>query len=422
MGKKYHLLPAKTETYSLKFRLRERAIGATTFEVKNPKSRVVVAAACLGIFSASVVVACGSDDSVIDALPGVDAGADGSVIGDGASSRDASASDGGPCASCPGGYTCGTFNGIQACQSAAGIPLFNHVFLAMMENLSYSTLDDAINQDASATANLRMVRDTYASGDDYHGAHSGGKAVHPSLPNYISITSGDPQGVSCDCQPLPEAGACGTFSCTLATGSCGCNQAVPNVADQIETAGRTWKAYGEDMGTPCNLVDNGNYAVRHVPFLYYDSVRENAARCTSHIVDFTNFATDLSASGTAPDFLYVAPNLIDDGHNPQNPADHSTNIAEVDTFLGTFVPAVTSSNAYKNGGLLIIVWDEDNSNGIFSNDDPIPIFVMSPYAKKGFVSHVTADHASLLATIEDGLHLPRLGQAMTATPLVDYFK
>ncbi|MEO7109394.1 MAG: alkaline phosphatase family protein, partial [Polyangiaceae bacterium] len=86
------------------------------------------------------------------------------------------------------------------------------------------------------------------------------------------------------------------------------------------------------------------------------------------------------------------------------------------------VPQITASNAYKNGGLLIIVWDEDNTNGVFANDDPIPIFVFSPYAKKGFVSHVTADHASLLATIEDGLGLPRLGQAATAQPLVDYFK
>jgi hypothetical protein len=398
-------------------------------EVSNVKkiaarSRVVIAAACVGVFSGSIIAACGGDDSTVSAVPLTDGGSgDGSSAGDGAlpSGDGASSIDAGPCASCPTGYTCGTFNGIEACKSPAGIPLFDHVFLAMMENLSYSTLDDAINQDASATANLQAARDNYATGDDYHGAHSGGKAVHPSLPNYISITSGDPQGVSCDCQPLPEAGACGTFSCTLVTGSCACNQAVPNVADQIETATKTWKAYGEDMGTPCNLADEGDYAVRHVPFLYYDGIRENAVRCTSHVVDFTNLATDLAGTG-APNFVYVAPNLTDDGHNPQNPADHSTNIANVDIFFGTFVPQITASNAYKNGGLLIIVWDEDNTNGVFANDDPIPIFVFSPYAKKGFVSHVTADHASLLATIEDGLGLPRLGQAATAQPLVDYFK
>jgi hypothetical protein len=37
------------------------------------------------------------------------------------------------------------------------------------------------------------------------------------------------------------------------------------------------------------------------------------------------------------------------------------------------------------------------------------------------VSSVMANHYSLLATFEDGLGLPRLGSAVTATPLADYF-
>ena len=52
---------------------------------------------------------------------------------------------------------------------------------------------------------------------------------------------------------------------------------------------------------------------------------------------------------------------------------------------------------------------------------------MSPYAKTGgYVSTATADHYSLLATIEDGLDLPRLGKAASpgtgfAATLADYF-
>lgn len=401
-----------------------------TRSVREGRSRFFAALGTTVIFGGLAAVACGSDDSAVAGGGGAHAGVDGGGSGNGdgsAATGDGSvgSSDGGgsTCGTCPTGTTCGTFNGLAACESTTGIPRFDHVFLVMMENLSYSTLNDAINQDAGATANLRSLRDTYASGDDYHGAHSGGQAVHPSLPNYIAIASGDSQGVSCDCKPLPEAGSCSSFgACTTITGSCGCNQAVPNIADQIETVTKTWKAYGEDMGTPCNVTDNGGYAVRHVPFLYFDDIRENSARCTSHVVDYAStFATDLAGTA-APNFLYVAPNLTDDGHDPQNPASHTTNIANVDTFLGKIVPAITASSAYKNGGLVIFVWDEDNSSGIFSNDDPIPIFVMSPYAKKGFVSHVTADHASLLATIEDGLGLPRLALAATAKPLVDYFK
>jgi hypothetical protein len=47
---------------------------------------------------------------------------------------------------------------------------------------------------------------------------------------------------------------------------------------------------------------------------------------------------------------------------------------------------------------------------------------MSPYAKgNGYVSATKGDHYALLATIEDGLGVGRLGSAMGATPLVDYF-
>jgi hypothetical protein len=69
----------------------------------------------------------------------------------------------------------------------------------------------------------------------------------------------------------------------------------------------------------------------------------------------------------------------------------------------------------------VIVWDEDDHSGIPNADDPIPVFVMSPYAKTKFRSTVHADHYSLLATIEDGLRLPRLGLATAAAPLTDYF-
>ena len=380
--------------------------------------------ACLCAFASvpALVAACGSNDDSISAVNPIDAGSGVNNAGDGSVGSEGG-SDGGACSACPSSYTCGTFNGLSACVSPAGIPLFTNVFLVMMENLSYSTLHDAITNGDNGTANFKSFTDSYATGDDYHGAHEGGSAVHPSLPNYVALTSGDSQGIACDCQPLPEAGDCASFgACTTITGNCGCNQSATNVADQIEAASRTWKAYGEGMGTPCNVEDDNttSYVTRHVPFLYYDAIRTNAARCTSHVVDFSTFTSDLAE--TPSNFMYIAPNLTNDGHDPQNPADHSTNISNANTFLGTLVPAIVGSSPFKKGGLLVVVWDEDNSSGVFSNDDPIPIFVMSPYAKTGFVSHVTADHYSLLATIEDGLNLPRLGQAKTATPLVDYFK
>ena len=73
----------------------------------------------------------------------------------------------------------------------------------------------------------------------------------------------------------------------------------------------------------------------------------------------------------------------------------------------------------------MIVWDEDDGSGGYFppySDDPIGLWLMSPYAKSGgYVSTTHADHYSLLATFEDGLGVGRLGNAATAAPLADFF-
>ena len=58
----------------------------------------------------------------------------------------------------------------------------------------------------------------------------------------------------------------------------------------------------------------GDYAPEHIPFLYYDGIRNDAARCMEHIVDYSSFAADL-ASGPST-FTFIAPNLVDDMHDP----------------------------------------------------------------------------------------------------------
>src|SRR5437773_164204 len=83
---------------------------------------------------------------------------------------------------------------------------------------------------------------------------------------------------------------CGTGTCFPVLDlclTCSCNTAVTgHLADQLETASKTWKFFGESMGTACNYTDTGSYAARHNPFVYYDNVRTNASRCSAHVVDY----------------------------------------------------------------------------------------------------------------------------------------
>ncbi len=326
-------------------------------------------------------------------------GADSSTGGDG-SAGDGSTSG---CGTCPTGSTCGSANGIAVCRAASGIPLFKNVFVIVMENTSKKTLDAATN-----TPYLKALAQSAAIGSDYHGV------AHPSLPNYVAMMSGDTQGISCDCDPTGNA--CTGLTCNALLHGCGCSHAAASIADQLEAAGKTWKSYAEGMGTPCNKTSAGAYATRHVPFLYYDGVQTSAARCASHVVDYAALAGDM---GAPPSLAFIAPNLTNDMHDPF-PAN-ATNFANGDAWLSTHAKAILESAAYKAGGLLVIVWDEDDNSGIPAADDPVPIFVMSPYAKTGYASATKADHYSLLATIEDGLGVGRLGKAAQATPLADYF-
>jgi hypothetical protein len=345
-------------------------------------------------------------------------GSDGPGNGDAGGGRDstspseASTTCGAPC---PKGYTCGTANGKPVCRAPSGIPMFSHIFLILMENTSLSTLTPAMT--GGKAPNLAALAAMNATGSAYHGVS------HPSLPNYIALSSGGTQGVGCDCHAQPGQGTCSIATCNLALGSCTCDLSATNLADQIEGAKETWMAFGEGMSTPCNDQDDSTtqYAVRHVPFIYYDDIRTDTARCNAHVVDFMSFDP-----GSASQFTFIAPNLTDDMHNPI-PAT-TENITNGDKWIGPEIAKIVATPSYSDGGLIVIVWDEDDdSGGISGTDDPVPIFVLSPYAKAGgYVSAVEADHYSLLATIEDAMNLARLGSAgmtrpMKADTLADFF-
>ena len=134
-----------------------------------------------------------------------------------------------------------------------GITNFDHIILIMLENRDYnSAVDGTQMPQLAALAKQNVLLSNYFA------------VTHPSLPNYIALMSGSTQGITKDCT------------------DCFGNQ--PNLADEIEASGRTWKAYLEGMPSPCFVGDSGNYAQKHDPLLYFDSVRLNTARCAQSIL------------------------------------------------------------------------------------------------------------------------------------------
>ena len=328
---------------------------------------------------------------------------DGSTVPDGSTMRDGSTitPDGSTstCGSCGTGFTC---NAGGICVNGAGVPQFDHVYVIMMENRSLS----AITQ--SSSPNLYTLLQNNATAAAYN------SVAHPSLPNYIALTSGGTQSITCDCSP-DQGGACNIACLVFPNCNCG-SKPVQNLGDTLEAASITWRMYGQGMGTPCNTTEAGSYKDKHIPFLYYDSITNTTThpgRCTAHVRDLADFTADLAAQSYR--FTMISPDQCHDMHDSCAPTNDA--IKQGDDYLGMLVPTIQAKLGARD--VLFIVWDEqDNSIG----NAPLPFIVISPLAKKASETGAR-DHYSLLRTIEDGFGLTtHLGSAASATPFTQIWK
>jgi phosphatidylinositol-3-phosphatase len=207
--------------------------------------------------------------------------------------------------------------------------------------------------------------------------------THPSLPNYLALTSGSTQGIASDCNDCSARGR--------------------NIVDQLDGAGLTWRAYLEDMPRPCfGGSDAGRYVKRHNPFMYYDDVVGRPARCR-RVVPFTRLAGDLR-HGRLPTYAFIAPNKCDDTHDCA--------VAAGDRFLSRWVPRLL--RALGPHGFLVLTYDEGSSSegccGV-ARGGRIATVVAGPDVRRGARMRAPVDHYGVLRTIEDALGLGHLGGA-----------
>jgi hypothetical protein len=266
------------------------------------------------------------------------------------------------------------------------------VFTILLENHDYAEVVGS-----SDAPYLNSLIAQYGLATNYQDS-----GTHPSLPNYLYLISGDTQGISSDVLPT----------------SSGFPVVADNLGSQFQTAHVPWRSYQESMTSACKLSNSGNYAPRHDPFLYFDGIQNGAGGLCAHTnVDYSNFAADL-ASG-AYRYMWITPNLIDDGHNPTT--DPVAGLQACDAWLGREVPKILASSIYKEGGILFITWDEaEGRNG--DPPDQVPMIVVTQrIPRPGYTSAAAYDHASYLATVEDLFGLPRIGAAVGAATLAEFF-
>jgi acid phosphatase len=254
-----------------------------------------------------------------------------------------------------------------------------------MENKSYSQI-----WNTGSTPYITQLGNSYARATNYYAIS------HPSLPNYLDMFGGSNYGITNDCSP---------------SSSCHINAA--NLADRLDAKGLTWKGYMESMPSPCYLTTSGKYAPKHNPFVYFDNIRNNATRCTSHNVPYSALANDLASAAKTPNYAMITPNLCSDMHD--------CSISTGDTWLKNNLPPILKSPACTvDKCLLVLTFDEDDGS---QGNKIVTIFAGSAAKTGGATSSVKYTHFSLLRTIEKIFGLPTLtSNDAAASPMTDLLR
>jgi phospholipase C len=330
--------------------------------------------------------------------------------------------------------------------SASSQPQIKHVFIIVLENKLYEktfgpNTEAPYLADTMTKAGALLTR--------YYGIG------HYSLDNYIAMISGQ--------APNPATQAdCGKFVEFVETGMASDGQVigkgcvypahVQTIANQLEARGLTWRGYMEDMGndptresatcgharigegdmtegaqkaSPGHPLDQ--YAAKHDPFVYFHSIIDSPT-CDHNVVPLTRLMAYLASAESTPNYVFIAPNLCNDGHDSKCVSGETGGLTAANGFLREWVPVIRNSPAFRDG-LLIVTFDEAQGSDATSccNEQPGPntkapgiqgpgggrigAVLISPFIEPGTVSNEPYNHYSMLQSVEDIFGLDHLGYA-----------
>ena len=261
---------------------------------------------------------------------------------------------------------------------------FGHIVIVLEENKDYLSVVGT-----TAMPYLNTLISQYGLATQYYAT------THPSIGNYMDLTTG--QILTNDDSQTPA---------TLPV-------SVDNVVRELVAAGKTWKAYGEDLpSVGYTGGDIGNFAIRHYPLAYMTDVQNSQAQL-QNLVPFTQFATDLAA-GNLPNCSWVTPNLCDDAHDCP--------LSTADTWLQTNIDPLIKNPSFQKDGLLIVVFDESGSDNTNGGGRVVCVLISPASSKVAFQSTTLYQHPSVLRLTLEGLGVKNLpGAAVSAPPMWEFF-
>ncbi len=248
--------------------------------------------------------------------------------------------------------------------------------MVLEENHSYSSVIGS-----SSMPYLNSLAKKYSLATNYYAN------THPSIGNYFMLTTGKIISNS--------DGYSGTVS-------------YDNIVRRIITAGKTWKAYAENLPSTGYVGgDKSPYCKHHNPFAYLAEV-VNSSNQRQNLVSFQQFKSDRDAN-QLPDFSFVVPNKCNDAHD--------CSLSTADNWLKTNIAPLLATAPFQSGGdgLLMIVFDESSSSDTAHGGGHAAMVVIGPKVKHGYRSTVLYQHQSALRTVLKALGIATYPGASSST-------
>ena len=186
------------------------------------------------------------------------------------------------------------------------------------------------------------------------------------------------------------------------------------MADVLDAAGTTWKYYVSSInGDPSGGIWNGFDAIKNVRYgSDWNKVTMPNARIFSDI-----------QKGTLPQVSWIIPRIADSDHPASR---HNAG----PSWVSSVVNAIGKSSYWKSTAI-IVLWDD--WGGFFDPVPPpqldytslgmrVPMIVISPFAKKHYVSKTQYEFGSVLKFIEQNFGTASLGSTdVRANSIGDIF-
>jgi len=172
------------------------------------------------------------------------------------------------------------------------------------------------------------------------------------------------------------------------------------MADLLDAKGITWRYYAPSPTSDQFFLLSAYQAIRHIRF-GADWHEDVTSPETSVLTDIAN--------GQLAQVTWIVPAF--------NNSDHPGAPAQGPDWVASIVNAIGQSK-YWNSTTIFIAWDD--WGGFYDHVSPpqtdnmglgfrVPVLVVGPYAKRGYVSHVTHESSGFLRYMEEVFSLPTLG-------------